>query len=56
MTFQAKSCRITNVSSGVLLQREQIPGELMQMTMIAMEERKIIETFRISGGSGREKS
>ena len=30
---------VTNISSGVLLQGEQILIEFMQMTMIAMEER-----------------
>ena len=42
MTFQQSLGKITNISNDVLLQ-EQILIEFMQMTMIAREERILIE-------------
>lgn len=43
MIFQSNLGKITSASNGIML-REQIPIELTQMTMIAMEERLPTET------------
>ena len=48
--------KITNVSSDVLSQGEQILTKLMQMTMVAMEERILLDTSWISEGPGTENS